>query len=89
MSPRGGAHDKGDPADMLGYEEAWTTAETSANPAEAGTETVGNVPSSAVQDPPVVSEQAMPPVAPVRGMGSDVPSEHSSDRGGRLQGQLL
>jgi hypothetical protein len=37
MSPRGGAHDEGDLADVPSYEEAWTTMWMSANLAGAGT----------------------------------------------------
>lgn len=66
--PRGGAHDKGDPTDMSGYEEAWTAAKTSADPTRVGTETAWDVPSSAVQDLPAVTEQATPTVALVTRM---------------------
>jgi hypothetical protein len=47
MSPRGGAHDEGDLADVPSYEEAWTTMWTSADLAGARTETVENAPSRA------------------------------------------
>lgn len=47
-SPGGGAHDEGDLVDVPSYEEAWTITWTSADLAEAGTETAKNVPSSVV-----------------------------------------
>lgn len=68
-SPRGGAHDEGDPMNMLGYEEAWNMAGTSTDPTGAGTETARNAPNSTVQDPPMVTEQATPTAMPVIGMG--------------------
>jgi len=72
-SPRGGVHDEGVSADMLGYEEAWTAVEMLADPAGVGTETEGNSPSSTAHDLPVVAEQAMPTAAPVMGMGLERP----------------
>lgn len=42
----GGAHDEGDPMDMLGYEEMWAKVGTSSDPTGVGTETAANVPSS-------------------------------------------
>ena len=68
-SLRGEAHDEGDLADMSGYEEAWTTVETSAYPIGVGMETAGDAPSSAAQDPPMVTEQATAAVVTVMGMG--------------------
>lgn len=71
--PRGGAHDKGDPTDMSGYEEAWTTVETSADLAGAGMESTENAPSSVAHDPPAVAKQATPTTAPVMGVGLRCP----------------
>lgn len=45
-SPRGGAHNEGDPVDMPG-EEAWATTGTLDGPTGAGTEIAGDTPSSA------------------------------------------
>lgn len=72
-SPGGGAHDVGDLADMLGYEEAWATPRTSSDPAGARTETAGNEPSSGVQDPPTVTKQATPMATPVIRIGLGCP----------------
>lgn len=47
-SPDGGAHDEGDPADMLGGNEAWTMVGSLANLTRVGMEAMGNAPSSAV-----------------------------------------
>ena len=52
-------HDEDDPVVMPSHEEAWSTAETSADPAGAGIETAGDAPSSAAQDLPAVTEQVM------------------------------
>lgn len=71
-SPRGGVHDKGDPVDMLG-EEVWATVGTFDHPAGARMETAGDAPSSAMQDPPMATEQMTPTVVLVMGMGLGCP----------------
>ena len=61
-------HDKGDPVDMLG-EEVWATVGMLDHPTRARMETMGDAPSSAAQDPPMVTEQATAAVVTVMGMG--------------------
>ena len=68
-------HDEDDPVVMPSHEEAWSTAETSADPAAAGIETAGDVPSSVAQDPPAVAKQATPVGALVMGIGPERPIE--------------
>lgn len=68
-SPGGRAHNEGDPADMPGYEEAWTKVEALAGLAGAGTKTTRNALSSAARDPLMVVEQATPTTTPVTRIG--------------------
>ncbi|XP_066361316.1 uncharacterized protein [Miscanthus floridulus] len=68
-SPDGGAHDEGDPADMSGGEEAWTTAGSSGGPVRAGLEAAEDAPSSTVEGPPTAIEQATPVAESMAQMG--------------------
>ena len=59
--PRGGPHDEGGPSD----EELWGVAATSPDPTGAGAEVVGDAPSNATWDPPMIVEQTTAPVVSI------------------------
>jgi hypothetical protein len=54
----GGAHDEGNPRNVLGYEEAWAVVGSSQDPDEAGMKATRDAPSGTVVGPPVATKQA-------------------------------
>jgi hypothetical protein len=84
-----GVHDEGDPANVSGSEEAWTAVESWGGPTRAGTEAVGDTPSSAVEDLSATIEQATPAVALVAKIGLGRPIRAQQQPRRAPLGQLL
>lgn len=68
-SAGGGAHNEGDPMDVLGDEATWGTIDVLVGSTGAGAETIGPTAGNTTQDPPVAMEYMVPKASPVMEVG--------------------